>query len=190
MSERIEHRENIEEALAQSLKALVVRMPFEKITIKQITDGAGVIRVTFYNHFQDKYDLLGWIIRSEILAPVRILIENRMFREAIQLIFSGLLRDREFYAAASRIEGQNSFEDIVRDCIYELLLSLFTDHARRVHPKYAWLTPAYMAQYYAQSMTFVVLSWIREGMPLGPEEMGEIYEHMATRSMADVLEEL
>ena len=50
----MEERNAIEVKLAASLKSLAVRHPFEKITIKQITDGAGVIRVTFYNHFQDK----------------------------------------------------------------------------------------------------------------------------------------
>ena len=51
-----EEKKDVELALAESLKKLMVRTPFEKITIKQITDGAGVIRVTFYNHFQDKYE--------------------------------------------------------------------------------------------------------------------------------------
>ena len=50
-----EEKKDVEQALADSLKELVQKMPFEKITIKKITDGAGVIRVTFYNHFQDKY---------------------------------------------------------------------------------------------------------------------------------------
>ena len=68
-----EEKKDVELALAESLKSLVVRTPFDKITIKQITDGAGVIRVTFYNHFQDKYDLLGYRVRREILEPVRIL---------------------------------------------------------------------------------------------------------------------
>ena len=54
----MEDKRDIEKALARSLKKLVISNPFEKITIKQIADGAGVIRVTFYNHVQDKYDLL------------------------------------------------------------------------------------------------------------------------------------
>ena len=81
----MESSDSIEIRLANSLKALAVREPFEKITIKKITDGAGVIRVTFYNHFQDKYELLEWIMRTEILDPVRILMQNEMFREAIVL---------------------------------------------------------------------------------------------------------
>ena len=73
-----EERKDIGLALAESLKNLVQRVPFEKITIKQITDGAGVIRVTFYNHFQDKYELLEWIINTDLLEPIRPLIINGM----------------------------------------------------------------------------------------------------------------
>ena len=47
--------------LAESFKELVLEKLVEKITIKEITDRAGVTRVTFYNHFQDKYELLEWI---------------------------------------------------------------------------------------------------------------------------------
>ena len=31
-----------------------------------ITDGAGVIRPTFYKHFQDKYGILEYILQKEI----------------------------------------------------------------------------------------------------------------------------
>ena len=122
-----EEKKDVELALAESLKSLAARTPFEKITIKQITDGAGVIRVTFYNHFQDKYDLLGYIVRREILEPVRILLRNSMYREALILIFSNLRKDSAFYQKAYKIEGQNSFEEITENCIYELLLELFSE---------------------------------------------------------------
>ena len=65
-----DERKDINRALADSLKELAQKTAFEKITIKQITDGAGVTRITFYHHFHDKYDLLGYILRKEILEPV------------------------------------------------------------------------------------------------------------------------
>ena len=64
-------RNAIDTLLAESLKELTIKQPIEKITIKEITDKAGVIRPTFYNHFQDKYELLEWIIRTELLEPVK-----------------------------------------------------------------------------------------------------------------------
>ena len=44
--------------IANSFKELMLQIPFEKITIKMITDHASVIRPTFYNHFHDKYELV------------------------------------------------------------------------------------------------------------------------------------
>ena len=59
----------IDTLLAESFKELALKQPIEKITIKEITDKAGVIRPTFYNHFQDKYELLEWIIDTQLIAP-------------------------------------------------------------------------------------------------------------------------
>ena len=98
----------IDTLLAESFKELALKQPIEKITIKEITDKAGVIRPTFYNHFQDKYDLLEWIIDKELLEPVEPLIQNGMINEALVLLFGSIERDKEFYTRASRLEGQNS----------------------------------------------------------------------------------
>lgn len=187
----MEEKRDIETKLAASLKELAAKMPFEKITIRQIADGAGVIRVTFYNHFQDKYDLLAWIVRREILDPVRILVYNRMYRESLILIFSNFLQDKEFYMHAVRIEGQNSFSGIVKECAYGLLLDIFREHgAERRHPAHVWMTPENLADYYGNSMAYIVLTWIRAGMTVPPEEMATVYEYIGTRSMWEMLEEL
>ena len=186
-----EEKKDVEQALAESLKELVQRMPFDKITIKKITDGAGVIRVTFYNHFQDKYDLLGYIVQSEILEPVGILLKNKMYKEALTLLFTNLKKDSEFYQKAVRIEGQNSFEEITEECIYRLLLDLFSERSSgKPHSKHPWLTVDSLARYYARSMNYVVIYWIRSGMTVPPEEVTKIYEYVVTRSLWDVLGEL
>ena len=186
-----EEKKDVSRALALSLKEKMLTTPFEKITIKQITDGAGVIRVTFYNHFQDKYDLLSHIVESEILEPVGILLKNNMYKEALTLIFTNIKKDSEFYMRAVKIEGQNSFEQITEECIYKLLLDLFSERSSgRPHPTHSWVTVDSLARYYSKSMTFVVMYWIRTGMEASPEEVAGVYEYIVTRSLWDVLEEL
>ena len=74
----------IDTLLAESFKELALKHPIEKITIKEITDKAGVIRPTFYNHFQDKYELLEWIIDTQLIAPAEPLIQNGMVNEALE----------------------------------------------------------------------------------------------------------
>ena len=187
----MEEKPDVEKALAASLKKLAVREPFEKITIKEITDGADVIRVTFYNHFQDKYELLEWIIRTEIFSPVRILLKNQMYKEAVVLIFTNVLKDKEFYQHVSKMEGQNSLGEIANKTLYNFFLHFFIEEAGEgKSAKHPWITPEYVARYYAQTMCYVVMEWIHEDMKATPEQMAQIYEYIAKHSMWDVVDEL
>ena len=47
-------------ALEASLKKLLLEKPLHKITVSDITDDCGINRMTFYYHFKDIYDLVGW----------------------------------------------------------------------------------------------------------------------------------
>ena len=90
-------KNEIDILLANSLKELSQTKAIEKITIKEITDKAGVIRPTFYNHFQDKFDLLEWIIITDLLVPIYPLIKAGMITEAMLLLFTNLQKEGDFY---------------------------------------------------------------------------------------------
>ena len=171
------HKERVDMLLAESFKELACQQPIEKITIKAVTDKAGVIRPTFYNHFQDKYELLEWIIQTQIIEPIRPLIHAGMVDEALLLIFTS-------------IKSQNSFEQICKKCIGDLLLEVIYGRSQTGKQRHPWLTPEYISQFYAQSMCFVVVRWIKSGMTVEPREITDIYNYMITRSMTEVIEEL
>ena len=176
--------------LADSFKELAQIKPVEKITIKEITDKAGVIRPTFYNHFQDKYELLEWIIMSELLEPMVPLFKNGMVDQALILLFTTIEREKNFYTRASKLEGQNSFENIVKSCVKRILLRIFSEEGAVKSVKYAWLTPELVADYYAQSMCFVVITWIKSGMSVEPRDLAEIYNYIMKHSLEDVIAEM
>lgn len=182
-------RINTKQTLADSMKQLLRKMPMERITIKDITDMAGVIRPTFYNHFSDKYELLEYIIREDLLRPVRPLLLNNMITEGLTLLFSNLKNDREFYENAVRIEGQNSFESIARQEVTKLLLDVMDELYDGRHYRYVWLSRDIVAEYYAQSMCYVAITWIKRDFMLEPKELSEIYEYLTRSSMMDVLKE-
>lgn len=183
----MQHRTKLDYLLAESFKELVVKTPIEKITIKEITDLAGVIRPTFYNHFQDKYELLEWIIRTELVEPMEPLIQKGLFNEALLLLFNTALDMKEFCIHAAKMEGQNSFESIVNNCIKEILCTGISSLIKERNFQHAWITPELIAEYYAQSMTFVIMKWIRSGMIVSPEEMAEIYEYIVSRSLKEII---
>jgi len=183
----VQGKSGIDTLLAESFKELVMQRSIEKITIKEITDKAGVIRPTFYNHFQDKYELLEWIIISELLAPVQPLIENRMINEALVLLFTNIEKEKEFYSQAVKLEGQNSFKSIAEQSVQGILLEIISKNTGAKNPKFQWLTPERIASYYAQNMCHIAISWIKSGFAVPERELAEIYQYIMHHTMDEVI---
>ena len=177
--------------LAESFKELSEKKPIEKITIKEITDKAGVIRPTFYNHFQDKYELIEWIISYELLEPITPLLNAGMTSEAVVLMLNNVSRNASFYNRAMKMEGPVSFHEIAMKTVFEVFLHIFEEKSTGNPPKYKWLTPERIATYYAQQMCFITENWIKQGMDdLEPREMAEVYMYLISNSMEDVMKDL
>jgi probable dihydroxyacetone kinase regulator len=180
----------VDRQLAHSLKELACAEPVEKITIKEITDRAGVIRPTFYNHFQDKFELVEWIIRTELLEPVEPLIGNGMIEEGMVLLFSNIERDKAFYTRVVKLEGPVTFHSIAQKCVGEVLLGVIKEQMTGDHAKHKWLTPEIIAGYYAQTMCFAAEEWIKQGMTVSPRELAAAYQYIMMHSMTEVIEGL
>ena len=80
--------------IADGFKALMLRYPFEKISIMMITNEAGIRRPSFYNHFQDKYDLLAWIVETDVIAPAGEPHDLCRARGGCRLLPQGIHRHR------------------------------------------------------------------------------------------------
>lgn len=48
------------DAFMKAMFALLSTMPFEKVSVTELCDSSGYPRSTFYNYFDDKYDLLDY----------------------------------------------------------------------------------------------------------------------------------
>ena len=77
------NRKDVHTALQESFKNLILKHSFDKITIKMITDAAGFIRPTFYNHYADKYEVLEEICYEDIFKSLTIssneLVTNTLY---------------------------------------------------------------------------------------------------------------
>ena len=191
MTEKI----GVERRLIDSFKELALTVPVEKITIKEITDKAGVIRTTFYNHFQDKYMLMEKLFYEDIIKPVKPLLDNDMVDETLLLIFKNLQKEKALYTRLSHTSGQNSFEQIIRGLIRDMLIDYMNQRTspaqlQLIRQKYRWLTLDNIADYYAQSMSFVAISWIQSSTDATPEEVAGIFDVILTSSLKDFLNNL
>ena len=57
-------------ALADSFKKIASSKKISDISISEITENCGLKRQTFYNYFKDKYDIIKWIYKNEVILKI------------------------------------------------------------------------------------------------------------------------
>lgn len=185
MDDRKELTKNL---IASGVKELMLTQSFEKITIRMIAEKAGVIRPTFYYHFQDKYEVLEWIVKSQLLDPIKTMLERGMYEESLKFIFTAIESDREFYKKAFEISGQNSFWEIVITCIKDFLLTetSVTEVAKATNAPEN-LTPEFVALHFAFNLAATIHIWLRKMSELSAENVVAIYKHLNGHSISELL---
>lgn len=66
MGKRIEEKKIIFESLKEALLVLLDDDVFNKISVTQLVEKAGIARSTFYKYFNDKEDLVRFLIQEEM----------------------------------------------------------------------------------------------------------------------------
>lgn len=178
---------NIDALLAVSFKEIAVHKPIEKITIKEITDKAGVIRPTFYNHFQDKYELLEWIVKQELILPMVPLIREKHIKEAVTGSMNAVLSEKVFYTNANKLSGQNSFREILFNAVKELLLSFIGKEEFEKNIPYKWLTADVLASFISEWICYAVTQWIEGGMKIPVDEIVGTFIYISYHSILELM---
>lgn len=181
-------KDSTKELLASCFKELMQKMPFDKITIKMITNKAGLIRPTFYKHFQDKYELVEWIFKTEVGSNVTLLIQNHMEFDAAVMLFRGMGKDKKFYRRAYEMEpGPNSFENILKNFVHDTLMKLAERYSAHGVKKLPHLTPELAVDYYTYGLINLLKDWINSDSPMSAEEIANAYIYLLSHPVQDFL---
>lgn len=179
-----------QQLLIDSFKQLMLEYPFQKITIKRITDGAGVIRPTFYNHFRDKYEIFDAILDNELFNSLYDLININMIKEANKMIFTYFDQNRTFYEKAFEIRGQNAFRDILTKKIIDLLYH--TVDYENTHPieEASTLSKDQLLRFAAMNTVLIVEMWILDDKAhkIDANQIYAAYNFIVTHNVEDFFE--
>ncbi len=173
---------------AKAIKSLIKKQPLDKITVTDIVSTAGKTRQTFYRHFQDKYEVLEWILKTEIKDKIQVLIDNNMEEDIFRLLCNCLEKDHAFYRKVYEITGQNSFEELMSDYIYHLFLQILSKYPLKAPDKLAILTIEAIARFYTFGLADSLKYWICQDTPFSGEEVHAAYNYIIRNSVLDLLE--
>jgi len=175
--------------LSNSFKSLLLKYPFEKITVKMITDGAGVIRPTFYTYFPDKHAIFEWILEEELVDPLFALIDNDMEQEAFKMIFHYFTKHRNFYSKAFQVKGQNGFEEILTNDLHEFFNRMLGKYELNLEETTKLLTRENLSIFYSKKIITILQFWIMdiENTERDADEVYEVSMFLFSHSFVDIV---
>lgn len=146
--------------LSDSLKELMKTKSLDKITVTELVDTCGVNRQTFYYHFQDIYDLLGWIFRMETVEVFSNL-SFKTWQDELRFVIDYIDANQEFCINTCRSLGQEHLESFLYDVFQQLLQQIMADIAGVEQlPEEDRI---FIIRFYSFALGGEVLAWIRDG---------------------------
>ena len=173
--------------LANSFKKLILDIPFKNITIKMITDKSKGIRPTFYHKFKDKYEVLEYIVDEDIMKNIYEMVDSDMEYESLKIIFIRLEKNREFIKKAFKVEGQNSFKEILGYKIYNIFIRFIDKHELNELYYSNVLTKENMARYYTNGFVSFIELLVDKGCEYSGIDMFEAYNYIVSHSIIDII---
>lgn len=167
--------------LTEALIALTLDKGYEAVTIRDITEQAGVGYATFFRHYADKETLLRDVLEA-FLGELLELVRPQSGQDPVEtgtLIFEHARRNGELY----RVLLDTGREDLLGR-VYEVgmagVLAANRPQANSVVP------PVVAAHHVIASFLALLRWWLEEGMPYEPSKMGRIYSELIIRPTEEV----
>ena len=148
----------------------MANQPFEKLSVSDITNNCSLHRQTFYYHFEDKYELLDWIVYKELIEPlVDGFSFDNMYERFIRL-FTTMVDEKKFYLNALKIDV-NDMSRYINHLAYDQFMVVIDCLEKNSGIKSNYNENMMFAEFLGYGFVGVVFGWTQRGMKDSPEEM-------------------
>ena len=150
------------QALASSLKHLLLQKPLNKITIHDIAGDCGISRMTFYYHFKDIYDLVEWACVEDAARALDGKKTYDTWQEGFLNIFHAVKQNKPFVLNVYRSVNRERVEQYLNPLVHSLILNVVEEKSSGMTISEA--DKKFIAKFYEYAFIGVMLEWIDNGM--------------------------
>lgn len=165
-----------EKALAESLKKLMKSYPIHKIHVQMITNDCKVTRHTFYNHFQDVYELLGWIYEHEVIDDLEKCCNLAHWKDGISLVLQYTVKNRTICLNTFHSLGRDHLESFLYNVFSHVLTGIIADITQKIDVDKE--LKAETAEFYANAVTGIFIAWLKQDLKKDPAVIADWIEKM------------
>lgn len=153
-------------AIEASLKNLLLKKPFDKITINDIAEDCGISRMTFYYHFKDIYDLVEWACEEDVKKILEDKDDYKTWTQGFLNLFEEVLKNKPFILNVYRSVGREQVENYLYKIVYDLLLNVIEEKAQGMTVRDE--DKEFVADFYKYAFVGLMLDWVKNGMKEDP----------------------
>ena len=158
---------NTKYKLAASIKECMKTTPVDRITVKDIVEGCGLTRQTFYRNFKDKYDLINWYFDKLVLQSFEQIGVGHTVGESLTQKFEFIRSEKAFFTEAFRSDDYNS----VKEHDFELILQFYISLIARKTSRPLSEELEFLLEMYCRGSVYMTEKWVLGGMKDSPEQM-------------------
>jgi probable dihydroxyacetone kinase regulator len=175
--------------IAKSLKNLMETQPFHKISVSDIMQDCQMRRQTFYYHFQDKYELLGWIYKEETKENITDFIEYEKWENIFNQLFEYFYQNQLFYRNAFKVAEQNSFNEYLFEHTKNLYIKIIDELLANSRLIVSEERKSLIASFFSHGFVGTLKDWIENGCIVDSSIMSSLIKNMINNQLVLLLQQ-
>lgn len=171
--------------IGDTMKNLMKKKRFEDISVRNITEECGISRKTFYYHFKDKYDVVNWIFKTEVMDELINSTSLEEWHKGSLRLCQYVKDNEDFYKKAINIQGQNCFSQYLYKLTYtqiRILVNQVCDEKLLSKEDMK-----FMIDFYYYAFVGIFTEWIKDGMREKPENLVFRWKSIVDKSLTNFI---
>ena len=158
----------VKECITSALFSLMEKHDFDKITITDIINKAGVSRMGFYRNFTDKENVVEKFVLDKFVETVDDIKSKRALNFHITNIMITTLQNFQKFSKYIKLFLDRNLEPLLYRCYHKAYYCLYEGSSQsRIH--------LYSNEMFIGELFNLEMCWLKNGMKETPEQMAKIF---------------
>ena len=153
--------ENTKKSLAKSLKILIKKKKFNKITINDIVKLSKVNRNTFYYHFEDINALLKWTFEQETFDFLKTFDMTTDFEKALNFIIDYVEDNKHILSCVTNSLGREQMKQFFSDDLKDVVKMIIDASEKELYLKVNDDFKKYLCNFYTEAIAGNLLAYFK-----------------------------
>ena len=172
-------------SLAVALKKRMETTEFSKIRVSDLLKDCNIARSTFYYYFSDIYELLEWMLNTELIGLLEKCDELYTWDQGITMLMEYVRDNSKMCLCAFHSIGRGSLEKMFYKNCYVLMERFVNTGFSNV--EVASEDKAFIMDFYVRAYVSALAAWLVGGMKKNPQAMVDMIERTVSGGIEDAL---